>query len=162
MIINGEKVYLYSPYEMKRATDEEIEEECSKLIHSYNNDAVTMFELASDNEILANINALYGEVMSRLDYEYSSLKFDIDNKIDVNVVMLRNQWTNEHPNEKAPAMAYFEANARALESDEVKRQLKILSDLNRFKNAFKTMEHRMNAVKRKMDAIKYEDFGVAE
>lgn len=160
MKINGEKIYMYSPYEMKRATDEEIEQEVMSLIHAYNNDADTPFQLSENIEIISNINSLYGEVISRLQLGYDQLKFETDNKIDKNTVELRNQWVADHPKEKAPAMAYFEANARTLEEDKVKRYLKLKSDLNKFIKAYDSMENRMNAVKRKQDAIKYEEFGV--
>lgn len=159
MMLNGLEVFLYSPYEMKRATPEEIEQEVNRLKGKYIQDAVSMWDISTNIEILANINSLYGAMISRLKQAYIFKKNEVDRKIKINMVSLRQNWNRENPKEKAPAISYFEAQAELLEEEGIKAYIQLNTDLDLFKLAYDSMAERINALKRKQDAIKYEDFG---
>lgn len=155
MQINGEEVYLYSPFDVKRWTNEEVERETGLLIKRYNPNADTMYQLALNVETLANINYLFGEMIARLEFEYGVLKEQVKQKEDKAVYTLRNEWHNE----RVPNIDYFKARASELVETERTRCLEKLEMLNRFKYAYKVYEEKINAVKKKMDSIKYEEFG---
>ncbi len=158
MIIGGEEVYLYSPFDVKRWTEEEIEKEVGALLKKYNPKANAMFEFADDIEILANIMYLYGEMVSRLENEYSIKKLEVDYLEAKEVRDLRKRWS-ETTSDKAPAMSYFEAEAKVKVKEERQKALDIQSQSRRFKYAYNSFEEKINALKKKMDAIKFEEFG---
>lgn len=159
MIINGEKVYLYSPFQAKRWTEEEIELEVADLFKKYNPDADTMYLLSENIETIANINYLYGEMVSRLENELAMVKLEADSDESKAVYLYRREWVAENPKEKPPAMSYFEAKAEASVKEKREKQYKLKAMLSRFKYAYDSMEQKMNAIKKKQDAIKYEEWG---
>ena len=158
MIVGGQEVYLYSPFDVKRWTDEEIEKEVGMLIKKYNPNANSMFEYATDIEIISNIMYLYGEMVSRLENEYAVKKLECDFKEAREVRDLRRRWSDT-TSEKAPAMSYFEAEAKVKVEDDRKKVLDLQSQSRRFKYAYSSFEDKMNALKKKMDAIRFEEFG---
>ena len=156
MLINGEKVYLYSPFDVKRWTDQEIEKEVATLIKEYNPDADTMYLLSNNVEILANIQYLYGEMISRITHEYEMLKLQVGVMEDKAAHTLRSSWIGDG---KAPAMSYFEAQARELAKDEREKMLMKYEMLTRFKFSYDSYEAKINAIKKKIESIRYEEFG---
>lgn len=156
MKINGEDVYLYSPFDIKRWSEEELESETSLLIKKYNPNADTMYELALNIEILANMNYLFGEMIARLTTEFELSKLDVDTTEDKAVYRLRNAWIGEG---KTPSIDFFKAQASELVKEERARTYKKLEMLNRFKRAYSAFEEKINAIKKKMESIKYEEFG---
>lgn len=71
------------------------------------------------------------------------------------VYRLRKDWL-QLSNEKAPAMSYFEAQAREQVADIRKKQIEAESMLTRFKKSYESLETKQNALKKKLDAMKYE------
>ena len=158
MIINGQEVYLYSPFDVKRWTDEEIEKEVGTLLKKYNPDANSMYEYAVNIETIANIMYLYGEMVSRLENAYAIKKMEIDFKEAKEIRDMRKQWSDT-TDEKAPAMSYFEAAAKVKLEDERQKVLNLQAQAKRFKYAYSSFEEKINALKKKMDAIRFEEFG---
>lgn len=159
MIINGEEVYLYSPFQVKRWTEEEIEKEVHILLKRYNSNADTMYTMSENIETIANINYLYGEMVSRLENELATLKLEADSEESKAIYLLRQEWIAENPKEKVPAMSYFEAKAETSVKEKRERQYRTKAMLSRFKYAYDSMEQKMNAIKKKQEAIKYEEWG---
>ena len=83
------------------------------------------------------------------------MKIQANNQRDKNIYKLRKDWM-ETSTEKAPAMSYFEAQAEDSVIDLRVKQLKAESMLTRFKKAYTSLETKQNALKKKLDAIKYE------
>lgn len=157
MIISGEEVYLFNPWQVQRWTEDEINQQVNELIKQYKPEADTMYEIAHNIEVMANINYLYGEMISRLTSEHAKMKLENNSREAKLVYQLRNEWSKVNK-EKAPAISYFEAQAYDnVEADRRKEQDK-LSLLTRFKYAYESMESKMNALKKKMESIKYEEF----
>jgi len=107
---------------------------------------------------LANIMYLFGEMIARITREYGLLKIDVDAKEKKQITIQRKTWVEENPNEKAPAMSYFEAKAAEFVRDDKDKLMSKYEQLTRFKQAYESYEHIMNAIKKKMDAVKYEEF----
>lgn len=156
MLINGEKVYLYNPFDVKRWTDDEIEKEVSMLIREYDPEADTMYMIASNIEVLANINYLYGEMIARLTEDHAMSKLDVDVKEDQAFYKLRKSWVGDG---KAPSIDYFKAQAREITKEDREKVMKKLEMISRFKYSYESYCEKINALKKKMDSIKYEEFG---
>lgn len=157
MLINGEQVYLFNPWQVSRWKDEEICEQVNELIKLYNPNEDTMYGIAKNIEVMANINYLYGEMISRLTSQYSEKKLRNNARESKLVYQLRNDWVKANK-DKAPAISYFEAQAYESVQDDRKEELDKLSLLTRFKYAYESMEAKMNALKKKLESIKYEEF----
>lgn len=155
-----EKTYLYNPFDVKNWTDKQIEEQVRQLIPRYNNaDEDTMYGMASRVETLANILYLFGEMIARITTEYGLLKIDCDAKEKKQITLQRKTWTEENPHDKVPAMSFFEAKAAEFVRDDKVKLADKYEQLTRFKQAYASYEQIINAIKKKMDAVKYEEFG---
>ena len=152
-----EKLYLFNPFQIKDWDDDQIKDQVNALITKYDNGADTMYQLSMNVEILANINYLYGEKIARLTKKLALKKLDTDSKEAKQVYFSRKEWAKENT-EKAPAMSYFEAKASEFVKEDREKQFEIQSDLTRFKYAYDSIENKMNAIKKKMESIKFEEF----
>lgn len=152
------KTYLYNPFDVKSWSDEQIEKQVRQLLPRYRHDDDTMFGMAKNVETLANIMYLFGEMIARLTKEYGLLKIDCDAKEKKAITIQRKTWVEENPNDKVPAMSFFEAKAAEFVRDDKEKVLDKYADLTRFKEASDKYEAIMNAIKKKMDAVRFEEF----
>ena len=97
---------------------------------------------------------LSGEMIARLQESSNILKADIENKMNQAIYVERSTWERDHG--KAPSIKYFEALAGQKVSEERTKLAKVDSDLKRFKTAYESIEAKMNATKKKIDATKFE------
>lgn len=148
-----EKTYLFNPFALKKITDEAISEQINELAKRYKSDADTPFDIAYNIEIYANILYLYGEMISRLGERYATLEYANDKGEMLETHKQRKNWNST---EKAPNIDYFKA--LAYEKYELSRQKEfgLFADLTRFKKAYESIENKMNALKKKLEATKYE------
>ena len=153
-----EKTYLYNPFDVKSWSDEQIEKQVKLLIPRYQADDTTMFGMAKNVETLANIMYLFGEMIARLTREYGLMKIDVDAKEKKQITVQRKLWVEENPNDKVPAMSFFEAKAAEFVRDDKDKLMRKYEQLTRFKQAYESYEQIINAIKKKMEAIKYEEF----
>lgn len=151
-----EKLYLFNPFDVRHWTEREIEEQVRKLIYRYDPDADTMYEMALNVEVIANATYLFGEMKSRLGKEASMLKLECDTEEGKQIYLSRKNFSLENPDEKAPAIKYFESKAKEMVQDKRKRQLEAEENEERFKYALETYENIMNAIKKKMESVKFE------
>lgn len=151
-----EKMFLYNPFDVRHWDETEIEEQVRKLIYKYNADADTMYEMALNVEIVANITYLFGEMKSRLGKEAALLKLECDTEEGKQIYLSRKNFALENPDEKAPAIKYFESKAKEMIHDKRKRQLEAEENEERFKYSLETYENIMNAIKKKMESVKFE------
>ena len=74
--------------------------------------------------------------------------------IDAKIISkVGNKETNK---EKAPAMSYFEAMAKEYVKEDSKKLAELGSRLFRFKKAYESIDSKQNALKKKIEAIRYE------
>lgn len=153
----NEKLFLFNPFNIKKISEKDLEsmylEVHKKLIDEPN----AMYEYAYNIEVYSNLNYIIGEIIARLTRDLINLKTDIQIKSATKSVEERKNWNTERDG-KQPAMAYFEAlGTKFCEAD-----IKLLADkecsLKRFKNAYTSMEEKINALKKKLDSIKFEEF----
>lgn len=153
-----DKLYLFNPFVTKNATDEELKEIYNKVYEDLLEEPNTMYQYAHNIEVYSNLNYIIGEVIARLTRDLIELKTDIQIKSAKKSVEQRNNWNIERDG-KQPAMAYFEALGIEFCEDDIKLQAKKECALKRFKNAYQSMDEKINALKKRLDAIKYEEMG---
>lgn len=151
-----ERLYLFNPFSLSTWENQQIKDQLDILIDKYDEDADTMSGLALNIENLANQNVLLGEMIARLTEEYVVMKANLEANENIAIVTRRTDWNGEG---KPPAMKYFEALAAAQYEKERKELAKKESDLKRFKIAYDSIGEKINAIKKRMEAIKFEIAG---
>lgn len=150
-----EKLYMFNPFTIQNADSQKIADTYTNLQKEIIENADTGFQISKNIEIYANMNYLIGEMIARLQQEYDTLKTDISIAENKQVYMQRKQW-QETNTEKAPAMSYFEAMAKEFVKEDSKKLAELGSRLFRFKKAYESIDSKQNALKKKIEAIRYE------
>lgn len=159
MMYQSEKLYMYNPFNLKNWKNEQIKEQLDVLIERYDCEADTMMGLALNAENLTNQLTLIGEMIARLTEEVNLLDADIKKELSIEIYISRIEWVKNNGSGKAPSIDYFKALAQQKVSDKANTLAKKESDLKRFKIAYESMQEKINAIKRKMDAVKFESVG---
>ena len=154
-----EKTYLFNPFNLKQITDEAISQQIDELAKRYIPEPATPYDTGHNIELAANLLYLYGEMIARLTERHQIKEIDNNKSESLYTFQLRRDWSRNNT-EKAPAISYFEA--LALEKYQISRneEIKYLADLTRLKYAYDSLESKMNAWKKQLEAMKYE-IGVA-
>ena len=152
-----DKLYLFNPFNIMKISEKEIVELYNEVFEELLKDPNTMYEYAHNIEVYSNLNYITGEIIARLTYDIASLKTDIQIERDIQTVEQRKNWNIERDG-KHPAMAYFEALGTQICKDKIKKQADKERSIMRFKNAYKSTEEKINALKKKMESIKFEEF----
>ena len=150
-----EKMYLFNPFTIQNADSQKIADTYANLQNALKENPDTGFEIAQNIELYANMNYLIGEMIARLQQEYDTLKAEISITENKQVYMQRKQWEDTQRT-KAPAMSYFEAMAKEFVKEDSKKLAELGARLFRFKKAFESIDSKQNALKKKMEAIRYE------
>lgn len=146
-----------NPFMLMTSSTEELAREINNLASRYNYQDDTQ-GIISDNICLeSDILMIYGELIARYQKDAELLKLEADILEKKSTYQLRKDWVATS-NEKAPAMSYFEAQGTEIAKSLWERQIDAKSMLDRFKMAYKSMETKQNALKKKQDAMKYEDY----
>lgn len=154
MLLN-EKLYLFNPYNLKTITDETISEQITELAKTYRKEIITPYDITYNIELASNLLYLYGEIIARYTERYQIKKIDNDKGEALETYNQRKKWVSENQ-EKAPNIDYFKA--LAIEKYQLSRneEAKMYSDLIRWKKAYDSVESKMNAWKKQLEAMKYE------
>lgn len=156
--MNKEKLLLFNPFETKKATNNELRDIYNVVYKSLLDDPNTMYEYSHNIEVYSNLNYIIGEIIARLTKDVIELKTDIQIESAIKCVEERKLWNVERDG-KQPAMAYFEALGIRYCEDKIKLQAEKECSLKRFKNAYQSMEEKINSLKKKLDSIKFENIG---
>lgn len=154
----NEKLYLFNPFETKKATNNELRDIYNEVYKGLIEEPNTMYEYSHNIEVYSNLNYIIGEIIARLTKDVIELKTDIQINSAIQCVEERKNWNIEKDG-KQPAMSYFEALGIRFCKEKIQLQAKKEEDLRRFKNAYASMEEKINSLKKKQDAIKYEEIG---
>lgn len=153
----NEKYYLFNPFKTKKATNEELKDIYNEVYKELLKEPNTMYEYSHNIEVYSNLNYIIGEFIARLTKDVIELKTKIEINKAIKCVEERKHWNNEDG--KQPAMSYFEALATRFCEEDIKLQAQKECDLRRFKNTYASMEEKINSLKKRQDAIKYEELG---
>ena len=150
-----EKLYMFNPFTIQKADSKQIADTYTNLQNMLAENADTGFLISNNIEIYANMNYLLGEMIARIQQEYDLLKTEISIKENKHIYELRKSWKSESK-EKAPAMSYFEAQAKEYVKEDSKKLAELGARLFRFKKAYESIDSKQNALKKKIEAIRYE------
>ena len=150
-----EKTFLFNPFKIKDVSNRELQimyqETYNKLIEEPN----SMYEYAHNIEVYSNLMYICGECIARFTREIIELKTKIQISSAKDIVNERNEWL-KYNDGKPPAMSYFEAMAKEFVKEDSKRLAELGSRLFRFKKAYESIDSKQNALKKKIEAIRYE------
>ena len=152
-----EDLFMFNPFRIERSTEEEIAQTYTNLQQRIIEEADTPFLIAQNIELYANMSFLLGEVIARIAEQYDLLKTEITIEENQALYSYRNQWQREN-DEKAPAMAYFQALAKQVVKDKYEELAHLGAKLTRFKRAFESLEQKQNSLKYKAKAMEFESF----
>lgn len=151
------KNYLFNPFKIRNAEDKDLQNLYNEVFEELIEDPNTMYEYAHNIEVYSNLNYIVGECIARLTKSLIELKTKIEVNKAIKCVEERNNWKEEDG--KKPAITYFEALATRFCEKDIQTLAKKESELKRFKNAYTSVEEKLNALKKRMESIKYEEFG---
>lgn len=150
----NEKLYLFNPFNIKNKTDKDLKEMYNEVFKQLIDEPNTMYEYSHNVEVYSNLEYIIGEVIARLTKDVIELKTKIKIDTAINTTNERKLWNDGKP----PAMSYFEGIATRMSQNDINGLADKECSLARFKNAYKSIEEKINALKRKMESIKYEEF----
>ena len=153
----NEKTYLFNPFQIKKISNEQLRDMYNQVYEDLINDPNTMYEYSKNIEVYSNLNYIIGEIIARLTSDLIKLKTEIQVNSAIKCVEERKSWNTERDG-KQPAMAYFEALGTKFCEDKIKLLADKECSLKRFKNAYSSTEEKINALKKRTDAIKFEEF----
>lgn len=153
-----EKMYLFNPFLIKNVDNNELRNIYNQVYKDLLEDPNTMYEYSHNIEVYSNLNYIIGEIIARLTKDLIELKTEIQIKSAIKCVEERKSWNVERDG-KQPAMAYFEALGIKFCEDKIKLQADKECSLKRFKNAYQSIEEKINSLKKRLDAIKFEEIG---
>lgn len=151
------KSYLFNPFKITNAEDKELQQIYNEVYEELIDKPNTMYEYAHNIEVYSNLNYIVGEVIARLTRSLINLKTQIEIDKAIQCVEERKKWREEDG--KLPAMSYFEALATKFCQEDIKKLAEKECLLKRYKNAYASVEEKLNALKKRMEAIKYEEIG---
>lgn len=149
-----EREYLFNPFLLQTSSDEELSKVINELARQYKQSDLA-YDIVFNINLESDLLTIYGEFIARLQEEADLTKLQADNTRDKTIYKLRKEWL-EISTEKAPAMSYFEAQAEDLVMDLRIKQFKAEAMLTRFKKAYTSLETKQNALKKKLETLKYE------
>jgi len=152
----NDKEYLFNPFRIKNVENKKLQEMYEETYKQLISDPNTMYDYAHNIEVYSNMMYICGECIARFTREIIELKTKIQIDTAVNQVQERNNW--DVSNGKAPAISYFEALATRMSKEDINKLADKECFLKRFKNAYDSLEAKTNALKKKLESIKYEEF----
>ena len=153
----NEKSYLFNPFRIKEVSNEKLQEMYQETYSKLLEEPNTMYEYAHNIEVYSNLMYICGECIARFTRDIIELKTKIQIDTAVNQTNERKNWNTEKDG-KAPAISYFEALATRMSRDDINKLADKEYFLKRFRNAYESLETKTNALKKKMESIKYEEF----
>lgn len=155
MKIKGQPVFQFNPFAIKDQPNSFIKTEYERIL-SFMTNGDTPYEIAFDIDCYANMGYLLGEMIARYYVDTSNyeaqLKVDSSNQL----VAERNQWMREHKDEKIPAISYFDSKVTSMLMDRYKTLNEMEGNLKRFKFAYDSLQDKQNALKKSLDAVKFD------
>jgi hypothetical protein len=150
----AEKLFRFNPFTIAQQSDGDIIRQYTELEQTLSfGDAPG--ELAHDIDVYANLGYLIGEMIARYYTEVGMLDAKLKGNLSNAIYRERDQW-NKTKTEKIPAISYFEQKAISMYADEAEALIRSESMLKRYKYAYESIESKQNALKKKLDAVKFD------
>lgn len=149
-----EILFRFNPFTVAEWSNDQIKVQYDVFANNLS-EGDTLMELSNNIDLYANMGYLIGEMIARysrdVDDMEAQLKVDIANTISKE----RIQWLKDNA-DKPPAMSFFENRALSM-------NLKAMNELNekeafrkRFKYAYDSIQDKQNALKKKLESVRFE------
>lgn len=152
----NEKTYLFNPFRIRELKNSDLQAMYQDTYNKLNDEPNSMYEYSHNIEVYSNLLYICGECIARFTREIIELKTKIQIDTAKNTTEERKKWNKEDG--KTPALAYFEALATEKSAEDINRLADKECLLKRFKNAYSSIEEKINALKKKQESIRYEEF----
>lgn len=139
-----------NPFYVENLNEETLIERITELADMYNDDAGSMTELSENVLLLTDIIYLYGELLSRVQKEYSLAKYENNILETKTAYRLKAETTEKYP------ISYFNSLAQEAILEERKREFELQRKQTELKYAYDATQERINAIKKKIDSMKFE------
>lgn len=153
-----DRSYLLNPFLLQTATVDDLGRQIQLLAEQYIYEDHTPYDVVFNINLESDLLIIYGEIIARFQRDAEVTKHEADILEAKTTYQLRRDWVATS-NEKVPAMSYFEAQAEELAKPLRDKQIEAETMLIRFKNQYKSVETKQNALKKKLDSFKYEMVG---
>jgi len=145
----------FNPFNLQNETDDNIIDKITSIMDEIDEEADTMVVLSDNVILLTDVIYLYGELIARLQKKSALLKMQNNNEESLLAHKLKKEWKDG----KAPALSYFSTQASIMMAEKREEEIEITSQLTRIKYAYDATEEKINAVKKKIESIRYEELG---
>jgi hypothetical protein len=153
-----ETLFRFNPFTIAEWSPEQVKQQYDIFAQELVGDDTQMV-LANDIDVYANMGYLIGEMIARYSKDVSNMEATLKVNIANTIYRERNQYVEEHKNEKAPAMSYFENRALSQYLEETKVLNEKEAFLKRFKYAYDSIQDKQNALKKKLDSVRFDLLG---
>lgn len=149
-----ETLFKFNPFTVAEWDNEQIKAQYDVFANQLSDNDSPM-GLSENIDLYANMGYLIGEMIARysrdVDNMESQLKVDMANTISKE----RIQWLKDNA-DKPPAMSYFENRALSMHLDEMKALNEKEAFRKRFKYAYDSIQDKQNALKKKLESVRFE------
>lgn len=140
----------YTPFNINAVTDKTLVEQIGYLIDACDENVDTPYELSENVVKLTDVLYIYGELYARAQKDYALTKFQNSSEETLLAHKLKTE-----SNEKMP-VGYFNALAQQQLLDKKKDEFDLQLNMSRLKYAYDATQEKINAIKKKIDASKYD------
>lgn len=151
-----DRSYLLNPFMLQTVSMDELGRQINILANQYIHDDHTPNDVVFNINLESDILILYGEVIARFQKDAELSKLEANILEAKTTYQLRKDWASTS-SEKSPAIRYFEAQAEEISKPMRDKQIEAESMLIRFKRAYDSVETKQNALKKKLEAMRYEE-----
>lgn len=155
---SDDKLFRFNPFQIEQWTPEQVKEQYDIFTQQLNDDDTSIAGLADNIEIYANMGYLIGEMIARYYQTVANYEAKIKSDIALDIYRERDVWLKEKA-DKPPAMTYFEAKVHAKFENELRTLANYEAALKRFKYAYESIEAKQNALKKKLESVRYDTLG---
>lgn len=148
----SEKIFKFNPFKIKDWTEEEVTDQFEILEEDLMHDDTPM-AVSHDIECYANMGYLIGEMIARYTEIVDELDITLKNNISNTIYRERDQWKKQE-SEKTPSIEYFKNKATSMFYKEALILSLKEANLKRFKYAYESIEHKQNALKKRLESMR--------
>lgn len=141
---------IFNPFDVCKLPDEILVEQIKNSINKCNDEADSVAGMSENLMNLTDVLYIYGELLTRAQRDYSLLKYQNNTE----EIQLAGKLKKEST-EKQTA-TYFNAMAQQLMLEKRTKEFDLQQNVTRLKYAYDATQEKINAIKKKMDASKYE------
>lgn len=141
---------MYSPFNVKNLDDEYLVKQIEKLIDDCDESVETPMELSENVIRMTDVLYLYGELLTRVQKEYSMQKYLNGTSETQLAYKLKSECKEKYP------IGYFNAMAQIQMKEDKEKEINLQMNVSRLKYAYDATQEKINAIKKKIDSSKYD------